>query len=69
MLQSWVESLCENFSSNDTEHYYQGDGNAPVEIYRDGASGGVPAHAFTDGTITTADRLFKFYLCNIKAQK
>jgi hypothetical protein len=32
MWQSWVVSLCEKFSSNGTERYYQGDGNAPVEI-------------------------------------
>jgi hypothetical protein len=68
MWQSWVVSLCEKFSSNGTERYYQGDGNAPVEISWDGASGGVLAHAFTDGTIATADQLFKFYLYNIKAQ-
>ena len=60
MLQSWVESLCENFSSNDIEPYYQGDGNAPVEISRDGASGGVPVHAFMDGTITNANQLSNF---------
>ncbi len=55
MLKFWVESLCKNDSSNDTERYYQGGGNAPVEISQDGASGGVPAHAFTDGAIATAD--------------
>jgi hypothetical protein len=55
MLKFWVESLCKNDYSNDTERYYQGGGNAPVEISQDGASGGVPAHAFTDGAIATAD--------------
>lgn len=35
----------------------------------DGASGGVPADAFTDGAITMADNQFKFDSYNIKAQK
>ncbi len=68
MLQSWVESLWKTFSSNDTERYYQVDGNAPVENAWDGASGGVPAHAFTNGAIATANQL-KFYFYNIMAQK
>ena len=44
MLQSWIENLCDNFSGNDTERYFQGDGNAPIKIVKDGTSGGVPAH-------------------------
>ena len=41
----------------------QGGGNAPVEIARNGARGGVPAHAFTDCAIATADHLFKLETC------
>jgi hypothetical protein len=44
MLQSWMENFCDNFSGNDTERYFQGDGNAPIKIVKDGTSGGVPAH-------------------------
>jgi hypothetical protein len=69
MLQRWIENLCDNFSGNDTERYFQGDGNAPIEIAMDGTSGGVPAYASTDGSVTTADQLFKYCLYNIKAQK
>jgi hypothetical protein len=69
MLQSWIENICGIFSGNDTERYLQGDGNAPMKITMDGTSGGVPAHAFTNGSVTTADQLFKYYLYNIKAQK
>jgi hypothetical protein len=69
MLQTWIETLCNNFSGNDNNRYFQGDGNAPVEIARDGASGGAPAPAFTDGSVSTADQLFTYHLYNIKAQK
>ncbi len=69
MLQTWIETLCDNFSGNDNNRYFQGDGNAPVDIARDGASGGVPAPAFTDGSVSTADQLFTYHLYNIKAQK
>lgn len=48
---------------------FQGDGDALIEIARDGASGGVPAHAFIDSTLATADQLFKFYFHYIKARK
>jgi len=57
------------FSGNDIDRYFQGDGYAPVEIARDGASGGVPAHAHTDGMVSTADQFFTYHLYNIKAQK
>jgi hypothetical protein len=38
------------------------DGNAPVGIARDGTSGGVPLHAFTNGLVSTADQLFTYHL-------
>jgi len=69
MLQKWVENLCDNFASDDTVRYFQGDGDAPPEITADGTDGGIPCHAFTDGTVQTADHLHKFHLYNIKAQK
>jgi hypothetical protein len=69
MLQTWIGTLCDNFSGNENNRYFQGDGNAPVEIAKDGASGGVPAPAFTDGSVSTADQLFTYHLYNIKAQK
>jgi hypothetical protein len=69
MLQNWVENLCDNFVSDDTIRYFQGDGDAPPEITVDGTDGGVPSHAFTDGTVLMADHLHKFCLYTIKAQK
>jgi hypothetical protein len=69
MLQSWVENLCDNFSRDDTERHYQGDGVAPPEMSHDGTIGGVNSHAFTDGMVRTADHLHKLHLYNIKAQK
>jgi hypothetical protein len=58
MLQNWVENLCNNFAGEETVQYFQGDGNAAA----DGTDGGVPSHAFTDGTVQTADHLHKFHL-------
>ena len=69
MLQNWVENLCDNFAGDDTVCYFQGDGDAPPEIAVDGTDGGVPSHAFTDGTVRTVDHLYKYHLYNIKAQK
>ena len=61
--------MCNNFSGNDNNRYFQGDGNAPVEIAKDGASGRLPSPAFTDGPISTADQLFAYHLYNVEAQK
>jgi len=55
MLQNWVENLCDNFASEDTVQYFQGDSDAPPEIRGDGTEGGVPSHTFTDGTVRTAE--------------
>jgi hypothetical protein len=57
MLQSWVENLFDNFSRDDTERHYQGDGVAPPEMSHDGTVGGINSHAFTDGMVRTVDHL------------
>jgi hypothetical protein len=41
MLQNWVENLYDNFASEDTVQYFQGDGDAPPKIRADGTEGGV----------------------------
>jgi hypothetical protein len=64
-----VENSCDNFASEDTVWYFQGDGDAPPEIKADETEGGIPSPAFTDGTVQTAEQLHKFHLYNIKAQK
>lgn len=69
MLQNWIQHLLDNFGSYDVERSFQGDGDAPLEIAEGETGVGVPSHAFTDGSIRTADQLFKFHLYNIKAQK
>jgi hypothetical protein len=69
MLQNWIQHLLDNFGSYDVERSFQGDGAAPLEIAEDGTGGGVPSHAFNDGSIRTADQLFKFHLYIIKAKK
>jgi hypothetical protein len=69
MLQNCIQHLLDNFGSYDVEISFQGDGATPLEIADDGAGGGVPSHAFTDGSIGTAGQLFKFHLYKIKAQK
>jgi hypothetical protein len=69
MLQSCVENLCNNFSEDDTEKHYQGDGAEPPEISHDGTVGGINSHAFTDGTVRAAEHLHKFHLYNMKTQK
>jgi hypothetical protein len=67
MLQSWIESLCKNFSSDETNSYFQGDGVAGEVT--DAALIGIPRHALTDGTEKTANQLYSYHLDNLKAQK
>ena len=67
MLQSWIESLCENFSGDNTNHYFQGDGDAGEVT--DEVFIGIPRHALTDGTQKTANQLYSYHLDNLKAQK
>lgn len=69
MLQSWAESLCDNFSGEETERYFQGDGAAPDDIAVSLVESGVPEHALTDGGERSAQQLFSHYLYTIKAQK
>jgi hypothetical protein len=69
MLQTWVETLCESFSGDDSDRHYQGDGIAPPEITLDGTGSGVTAHTFTDVAEKTADQLYSHLLPEVKAQK
>ena len=68
ILKPWIESLCDNFSGNDNDRYYQGDGAAPGDIARTLITG-IPPHAITDGANKAADQLYVYHLDNIKAQK
>jgi hypothetical protein len=66
-LKDWVTELCNSFEGSlDSTRTFQGDGDAPMEISRDGIGSGVPSHAFTNGSVMTSDQ---FHLYNIKAQK
>ncbi len=67
MLQLQIELLCKNFSSDETNHYFQGDGDAGEVT--DAAFIGIPSHALTDGTQKTENQLYSYHLDNLKAQK
>ncbi len=69
MMQNWVEGLCDNFAGEETEWYFQGDGDAPDDIFGSLVESGVPARALTDGGERSAQQLYCYYLHNIKAQK
>ncbi len=69
MLQNWVEGLCDNYAGEETERYFQGDGAALDDIFGSLVESGVPAHALTDGGERSAQKLYCYYLYNIKVQK
>ncbi len=65
-----MTELCNSFEGGlDSTRTFQGDGDAPMEISRDGIGSGVPSRAFTDSSVMTSDQLYHFHLYNIKAQK
>ncbi len=68
ILKPWIESLCDNFSGNDNDRYYQGDGASPGDIANTMITG-IPPHAMTDGAVKTAYELYVYHLDNKKAQK
>jgi hypothetical protein len=62
-LKDWFNEWCNNFEGGlDSTRTFQGDGDAPMEISRDGIGSGVPSHAFTDGSVMTSDQLYQFQL-------
>jgi hypothetical protein len=69
MLQNWVEALCDNNSSEETEWYFQGDGAVPNDIVDALVNSVIPAHALMDGSDWSAEQSFCHYLYNIKVQK
>ncbi len=69
-LKDWISELCNTVDGGlDIDRTFQGDGDAPMDISRDGIDSGVPVRAFTDVTVMTAQQLYQFYLYNVKAQK
>ena len=62
MLLNWVEALCDNYSGNKIEQYFQGDCAAPNEFADMLVNSGIPAHALMDGNDWSAEQLFCYLL-------
>jgi hypothetical protein len=67
MLQSWVENLIDNFSGDETNCYFQGDGDAWTVTKE--LAAGIPRRALMDGSQKTYYQLYLYQLDNLKAQK
>jgi hypothetical protein len=58
-----VTELCNSFEGGlDRTRTFQGDGDAPMEISRDGIGRGVPSRTFTDGSVVVSPRMFPLQL-------
>jgi hypothetical protein len=67
MLQFWIENSIDTFSGDESNCYFQGDGDARIETEE--LAAGIPHDALTDGAKKKSDQLYLYQLGNLMTQK